>query len=221
MKKLALIAIVVLFVLVSFIVNSFSDFYVITVPKEVIPKNYAPVPKTGQTDCYYSDGTSNGCTCGDTDCPSEQDGGLEKGVAWPNPRFTDNLNGTVTDNLTGLVWLKDANSAGQTDWVFAINYCNNLADDGSSLTDDSSAGDWHLPNVDELNSLIDHGNCSLALPTGHPFTSVQQYPPYWTSTTYTTHTVNAYTISMNNGEVGGHGKDIDYLCVVWPVRDAK
>jgi hypothetical protein len=66
----------------------------------------AGVPKTGQTDCYYDDGTSGTCTCGTTNCPSGQDGDLEKGVAWPDPRFTDNGDGTVTDNLTGLVWLE-------------------------------------------------------------------------------------------------------------------
>ena len=55
----------------------------------------AMVPKTGQTTGYAT---------GD-------DGALQKGVAWPNPRFTDNGDGTVTDNLTGLIWLKNANCA--------------------------------------------------------------------------------------------------------------
>ena len=40
------------------------------------------------------------------------DGDLQKGVMWPVPRFTDNGSGTVTDNLTGLIWLKDANCFG-------------------------------------------------------------------------------------------------------------
>lgn len=53
----------------------------------------APVPKTGLTTSY---------------APGD-DGALQKGVAWPNPRFTDNNNGTITDNLTGLIWLKNAN----------------------------------------------------------------------------------------------------------------
>ncbi|MCW9078616.1 MAG: hypothetical protein OQK74_05525, partial [Gammaproteobacteria bacterium] len=44
----------------------------------------APVAKTGQTSSW---------------APGD-DGDLEKGVAWPSPRFTDNLDGTVTDNLT-------------------------------------------------------------------------------------------------------------------------
>ncbi|MBF0552391.1 MAG: hypothetical protein HQK60_17905, partial [Deltaproteobacteria bacterium] len=40
------------------------------------------LPKTGQTTAYnWTD-----------------DGDLQKGVAWPSPRFTDNGNGTITDN---------------------------------------------------------------------------------------------------------------------------
>ena len=53
----------------------------------------APVPKTGQT----------------TSWAANDDGALEKGVSWPNPRFTINTDGTVTDNLTGLIWLRNAN----------------------------------------------------------------------------------------------------------------
>ena len=53
----------------------------------------APVPKTGQT---ISFGTGD-------------DGDLQMGAKWPNPRFTDKEDGTITDNLTGLTWLKDAN----------------------------------------------------------------------------------------------------------------
>ena len=49
----------------------------------------ALVPATGQTDSVAA---------GD-------DGDLQKGVPWPDPRFTDNGDGTVTDHLTGLIWL--------------------------------------------------------------------------------------------------------------------
>src|SRR5262244_923009 len=52
----------------------------------------APVPRTGQTTSYAA---------GD-------DGALQKGVVLPTPRFTDNNNGTITDNLTRLIWLKKA-----------------------------------------------------------------------------------------------------------------
>ncbi len=93
--------------------------------------------KTGQTTSYAT---------GD-------DGDLQKGVAWPAPRFTDNGNGTVTDNLTGLMWTKDASpEAGgvgveKVNWETALNYCNGL-----TLGEYT---DWRLPNVKELQSLID------------------------------------------------------------------
>ena len=66
------------------------------------------VPKTGKTTSYAT---------GD-------DGDLEKGVAWPIPRFTDNSNGTIRDNLTGLIWLKDANCFGSRTWSEALSDCN-------------------------------------------------------------------------------------------------
>ena len=65
----------------------------------------APVPKTGQTISYE---------------PGD-DGYYQKGVAWPNPRFTDNGDGTVTDNLTGLIWLKNANCFGTRTWATALS----------------------------------------------------------------------------------------------------
>lgn len=33
---------------------------------------------------------------------------IQAGIAWRSPRFTDNYNGTIRNNLTGLIWLKDA-----------------------------------------------------------------------------------------------------------------
>ena len=66
----------------------------------------APVPETGQTTCY--DALGNTIACLD----SGQDGELQKGVAWPSPRFTDYGDGTVRDNLTGLTWMKEADCIG-------------------------------------------------------------------------------------------------------------
>ncbi|MBF0345688.1 MAG: DUF1566 domain-containing protein [Nitrospirae bacterium] len=40
-------------------------------------------------------------------------------------RFTDNGDGTITDNLTGLEWMKDATSTAMT-WQEAIDYCKEL-----------------------------------------------------------------------------------------------
>jgi hypothetical protein len=50
------------------------------------------------------------------------------GVPWPNPRFTDNLDGSVTDNPSGLAWLKDANCDGAKTWLVALTWAKGLHD---------------------------------------------------------------------------------------------
>ncbi|MBW1813844.1 MAG: DUF1566 domain-containing protein [Deltaproteobacteria bacterium] len=201
-----------------FTVSAFADFYVISAPKEVMPENYAPVEKTGQANCHDSSGSIIICT------GTGHDGDLQKGVAWPNPRFTNNSNGTVTDNLTGLIWLKAADClSGNTVWASALDFCNNLSD-GSCLTDGSSAGDWRLPNVRELQSLIHYGVDDPALPntsgtgkwaTHDPFTNVQSNY-YWTSSTAEYYTDYAWCVDMDGGRVTGQDKD-SYR-YVWCVR---
>jgi hypothetical protein len=109
------------------------------------------------------------------------DGDIKAGVQWPTPRFTDNDDGTVTDNLTGLIWLKNANCFGQRFWTDALNDSNTLFDGNCGLTDYSVAGDWRLANVNELLSLIDYSQNAPALPIDHPFNGVQA-SHYWSST---------------------------------------
>ena len=66
-------------------------------------KCYVGVAKTGQTICYNVDGTViDDCT------GTGQDGEYQAGKPWPNPRFMDNEDGTVSDILTDLMWTKDA-----------------------------------------------------------------------------------------------------------------
>ena len=160
------------------------------------PDGPTPVPKTGQTTSYYE---------GD-------DGDLEKGVEWPNPRFTDNGNGTITDNLSGLIWLKDANCFGRRNWEEAITDCNvlaageNLCSSGTfSLTDGSSGGDWRLPNKFELESLLDirYWNPALSNTAGNgqwsygdPFINLEPSLWYWSSTTYAYDTNTAWCLHM-------------------------
>lgn len=159
----------------------------------------APVEKTGQTLPYAT---------GD-------DGILQKGIAWPVPRFTDNGDGTVTDNLTGLIWLQNADRGGAMSWAAAVSYCNSLAEDGTVLTDGSVAGDWRLPNEKELLSLVDFSQDSPALPAGNPFTAVQTLT-YWSSTTNASLSNNAWGIYMASGYTLFTVKtNTNY---VWPVR---
>jgi hypothetical protein len=159
----------------------------------------AALPKTGQTTSYAT---------GD-------DGDLEMGVDWPNPRFTDNSNGTVTDELTGLIWLKDANCFGQKNWTTALSDANSLANGTCGLSDSSSAGDWRLPNVRELHSLIDYRESYPALPSGHPFTNVQTHY-YWSSSTDRDVTTDGWGVFLGNGAVNYGSKTNGRY--VWPVR---
>jgi hypothetical protein len=101
-------------------------------------------------------------------------------------------------------------------WADALTYCNTLADGSCGLTDGSEAGDWRLPNVKELQSLIDFSQADPALPIDYPFVSVQS-EGYWSSTTLDSFTYSAWNVQMYNGNVNASNKDNNRY--VWPVRD--
>lgn len=149
------------------------------------------IPRTGQEECW--DATSN-----DPDDPhftvhcdlTGQDGDARAGLAPPQNRFTDNGDGSVTDEFTGLVWLQLANciSSTQPDWETALNLAAALPGTTVPLCGlgaGSTPGDWRVPNVNELMSLVSYGTSAASgtgLPDGHPFIDFSGY--YWTSTTF-------------------------------------
>ena len=71
-------------------------------------------------------------------------------------RFTDNGDGTVTDNKTGMIWLKDANCFGYKDWLAAMYLAERLKNGQCGLRDGSVVGQWRLPSKDEWKALIDN-----------------------------------------------------------------
>src|SRR3989304_8710685 len=169
----------------------------------------AKVEKTGQITSYSNTGG--------------EDGDLKKGVKWPKPRFKDKGNGTVTDNLTGLIWLKNANAFDVRTWEQALSDANTLSSGSHGLTDGSKAGDWRLPNVKELQSLIDFAYYGPALSSasgtsqwvnGDAFIGVQS-SGYWWSTTNSSNTPNAWNVSLYDGDMYAGGKTFTYS--VWPV----
>ena len=103
---------------------------------------------------------------------------------------------TVTDNLTGLMWAKDASLGGAMSPYDACEYGYEL--------DYGGYDDWRLANVSELFSLLDFYGASARspmLPDGHPFVNVQS-GKYWSSTgdPYAS-SVNGYAVDLSNGEV--------------------
>lgn len=122
------------------------------------------LPKTGHTTSY---------SIGD-------DGDLQRGIAWPSPRFTANTDTTITDNLTGLIWISDGNlpdpggcihvwsgwGGPPVTWPAALDYVACL-----NANNYLGHNDWRLPNRKELRSLINSEQSSV------------QWPYYWSSTT--------------------------------------
>jgi len=167
--------------------------------------DYSAIWRTGQTTSYRA---------GD-------DGGLKQGVSWPSPRFGDQGNGEVTDNLTGLAWTKDANAPGPSacspavtkTWQGALDYVKCLnAQNYLGYTY------WRLPNRKELRGLSDYSRYDTALPSGHPFTNVQSNY-YWSSTTGASSTGQAWIVNMWHGSVFGYNKTNSRY--VWPVRSGQ
>ena len=140
----------------------------------------------------------------------------------PDPRFIDKRDGTVSDNLTGLIWLKNAKCFRMMDWESARLAVKRLKDGdcGSEpdliLSDGSSAGDWRLPTMKELCALIDYSRRDPALPDGQVFSD---FPPgyFWSSTLLDYHPGNAWILYIESGTTcyesiqnnAGH---------IWPVR---
>ena len=125
------------------------------------------------------------------------------------PSYTDNGDGTVTDNRTGLMWLKYANNynsgAAQT-WEAALSGCESFSYAGYS--------DWRLPNVRELESIVDAGEQNPAINTTY-FLNTES-SQYWTSTTYVPDTSYAWLVYFYNGGVNVYYKSYNFY--VRPVR---
>ncbi len=130
------------------------------------------------------------------------------------PRFDLVMDGTaVLDHETGLVWQKVVNNALWT-WAGAINQCNYI--------NTGERWGWHLPTVEQLESLIARRPAGVApkLPEGHPFIDVLIDTHYWTATTYTGLPGEAYVLSFGAGPILDRlqGLDKGALRPGWCVR---
>jgi hypothetical protein len=181
------------------------------------------LPQTGQTACYDGAGTIIACT------GTGQDGELQMGFALPNPRFVDNGDQTVTDNLTGLMWTKDCNlmnsrdssfiaqfdyGQGSVTWQNALNYVKKL-----NTEKYLGYNDWRLPNVNEIGSILNHGQPTDATWLNlQIFSNIQTTNGFWSSTTDARVPDGAWDMGLGFGYGLISGSIKINSNHVWPVR---
>jgi hypothetical protein len=85
--------------------------------------------------------------------------------------FSDNHDGTVIDNVTGMIWQKT--SIEELSLELAINYCEDLTLGESS--------DWRVPDIKELASLLDDESPNSCLDQD---LFANNCSAYWSSTTH-------------------------------------
>jgi len=158
----------------------------------------APLPASGQTTAYTAD--KNDGIPGPVPVPD--DGTVRAGGGLT---YVDNGDGTITDQNTGLMWEKKTGGFGASvhdqggnayvwsgdgsqqtiwDWLDLVN-----AEGGTGF---AGHNDWRIPNVKELQSIINYENSSPAVSPAFNTNctylctecSCTVSLPYWSSTTY-------------------------------------
>ena len=174
------------------------------------------LPVTGQHRCFETGGKAMACA------GTGQDGESRLGIAWPSPRFVTVAEGVI-DSLTGLVWYRPGrlknlengrpgrlkNLENGVNWEAALN-C--IAELNATLPPEQA---WRLPNINELESLVDSDRDQPALPDAHPF--LDPGDVYWSSTTSVYEPDWAWALYLGKGALGvGHKPFARFA--VWPVR---
>ena len=115
--------------------------------------------------------------------------------------YTDNGDGTVTDDNSGLMWQQVPSSDDYT-WQEAVDYCDDLVFAGYN--------DWRIPNLKELYSISDFSSGWPYLDTGY-FTlasgQITKDEQYWSSNYYVGVTVEGGSnAAFGVNHVTGHIK---------------
>jgi hypothetical protein len=188
------------------------------------PDGACPTPCTGDTTCCggtCTDLRSDETHCGSCStscagsamqvCAAGQCGAVDWAL-WPMPNgkddtsagapnpaaYLDNMDGTVTDLVTHLMWQQHIPTTGgpsedgNLSWAEASEYCATLSEAGHD--------DWRLPSQIELVSLLDYSN----LGAGQPPINSAFFPDtpadaFWSSTKSAASETSAWTVYMDVG----------------------
>ncbi len=145
-------------------------------------------------------------------------------------RFLDCGNGTVTDQVTGMIWLKNADClALDGTWPVQSTKVANLASGRCGLADNSTAGDWRHPTQAEFEALWDP-NCPAPTFPNDPGTGCASDGPFSfdlpplnqvvfsTSTLDQTNLSNFIVMNASNGSSFPFPRSASPSGQPWPVR---
>ena len=119
--------------------------------------------------------------------------GEDSDYALNPPSYTDDGDGTVVDNVTGLMWQKA--DSGELTFESATNYPSTLALGGFS--------DWRLPTAHELYGIL---NLSLANPALNTNVFTASAAEYWWSSDRQSGNASNIWVSNSGGGIGPHPK---------------
>lgn len=153
------------------------------------------LPQTGQATSYSATGG--------------EDGDVQAGVPWPDPRFTNNGDNTVTDNLTGLVWEQSVSNS-------ALTLSDALADAESFA--DGGFNDWRLPTVRELATLVNFGAAAPVTWLNSSGFSNVNLMYFWTATRNMTNPATTGLALYTDAPQTGGITAANASAAAWPVR---
>lgn len=109
--------------------------------------------------------------------------------------YTDNKDGTVKDNVTGLVW-QQAVAPATYIWQAAKDYCTTLT---------LAGGGWRLPTRIELVSLVDFTKVNPSINSA--FFPSTPADAFWSSSPYVVAGLagNAWQVTFSGGGSGSYG----------------
>lgn len=178
-----------------------------------------PIVDTNQTIFYSNDSI--------IDMPSQGDDFYGQDAQYTNnqPSYTDNGDGTVSDNITGLMWLQDPGE--KLTWPEAVEKL-------STINEENYLGysDWRIPSMKELYSLVDFsGNTGKGSEESTPYIDTDYFDFTYgdaagehrfidsqilTSTIYGSTTLGGNTTvfgyNFADGRIKGYEIDKDFYC---------
>lgn len=167
-----------------------------------------PIPHTGQTLCFDNDGHAIDPQ------PGEPFFGQDGDWIVNPPSYRDQQDGTVLDEVTGLVWLRTPIAA---TWAEAMS--------GAADCRVGGHADWRVPTIKELYSLIQFsGGMGWAPPRPYLDTAVFEFhygdwwqgqrqidAQYWSATEYVGRTManepTVFGVNFADGRIKGYPRD--------------